>query len=159
ARDVSRRCDADRNGRERGPAEPVEHAARAPCVEWVCSRRLSQVQKPIEGVPTSITAMLGETERGAVKPRLVASYDEYVRWFGSAFDESKFLPYAVRGFFENGGKRLFICRIVGARATTAHAAFGDYKVCAVGPGAWGRRVWARIDDSTSAKADGSPIGF
>ena len=69
--------------------------------------------RPIEGVPTSTAAFLGETERGAIKPRMVTSYKEYQRWFGGTFGDSKFMPYTASGFFENGGKRLYVCRIVG----------------------------------------------
>ena len=115
--------------------------------------------RPIEGVPTSTAAFLGEAERGSVTPRLVTSYKEYFRWFGDVFDRDKFLPYAVSGFFDNGGKRTFICRIVGEGAATAQAAFGDFIVRAAGPGSWGNRVFARIDDSTTRKADGSAVGF
>ena len=61
--------------------------------------------RPIEGVPTSTAAFLGETERGPITPRLVTSYKDYQRWFGGVFGDDKFLPYAVNGFFENGGKR------------------------------------------------------
>jgi phage tail sheath protein FI len=64
--------------------------------------------RPIEGVPTSTAAILGEAERGPITPTPVTSYREYQRWFGSVFDRNKFLPYAVSGFFENGGKRAFI---------------------------------------------------
>ena len=38
--------------------------------------------RPIEGVPTSTAAFLGETERGPLRPRLVTSFNEYRRWFG-----------------------------------------------------------------------------
>ena len=69
--------------------------------------------RPIEGVPTSTAAFLGEAERGSTRPRLVTSYRDYQRWFGDVFADGMFLPDAVRGFFENGGKRAFICRIVG----------------------------------------------
>ena len=69
--------------------------------------------RPIEGVPTSTAAILGEAERGPITPRLVTSYKDYQRWFGDVFGDTKFLPYAVNGFFENGGKRAFICRLVG----------------------------------------------
>jgi len=67
--------------------------------------------RPIEGVPTSTAAILGEAERGSVTPLMVTSYKEYQRWFGDVFDPKKFLPYAVNGFFENGGKRAYICQI------------------------------------------------
>src|SRR6478672_2602071 len=119
--------------------------------------------RPIEGVPTSTAAFLGEAERGAIKPRIVTSYKEYLRWFGTTFGDDKFLPYAVSGFFENGGKRLYVCRLVGEGATPASAAFGDFSIRAVGAGAWGRRVWARIDDSTTKSPDAGgtpqPVGF
>jgi uncharacterized protein len=116
--------------------------------------------KPIEGVPTSTAAFLGEAERGSIRPRLVTSYKDYQRWFGDVFGRDKFLPYAVNGFFENGGKRGFICRLVGDGATIAAAAFGnDFIVRAAGPGAWGTRVFAKIQDSTTKKPDGSSVGF
>lgn len=119
--------------------------------------------RPIEGVPTSTAAFLGEAERGGIKPRLVTSYKDYQRWFGGVFGDDKFLPYAVSGFFENGGKRLFVCRLVGEAATPAQAAFGDFAVRAVGPGSWGKRIWARIDESTTKRPDANgnaqPVGF
>jgi len=115
--------------------------------------------RPIEGVPTSTAAFLGETERGPITPRLVTSYKEYQRWFGTVFGPDKFLPYAASGFFENGGKRVYICRIVGNAATTAFAAFGQFIVRAAGPGAWGTRVFARIDNGTTKNASGGSVGF
>lgn len=119
--------------------------------------------RPIEGVPTSTSAFLGETERGPIKPRLVTSYKEYQRWFGAVFDPNKFMPYAANGFFENGGKRLFVSRIVGTQATFADTQFGQFSVRAVGPGSWGRRVWARIETSSTKKPDANgnpvPVGF
>lgn len=118
--------------------------------------------RPIEGVPTSTAAFLGETERGSTRPRMVTSYKEYQRWFGGVFGDSKFMPYCASGFFENGGKRLYVCRIVGESATKAEAAFGPFLVRAAGPGAWGKRVWAVISDSTTMRPVAgvpTPVGF
>ena len=115
--------------------------------------------RPIEGVPTSTAAFLGEAERGSITPYLVTSYKDYKRWFGDVFDPNKFLPYAVNGFFENGGRRVYICRIVGDGATTATGAFGDFSVRAAGPGNWGTRVFAKIEDSTTKDKDNNSIGF
>ena len=111
--------------------------------------------RPIEGVPTSTAAFLGETQRGALRPRLITSYKEYNRWYGSVFQDARYMPHAVNGFFDNGGKRLYVSRIVGAAATTAFKTFGNFTVTAVGPGLWGRRVWVRIQDGTTKKADGT----
>lgn len=115
--------------------------------------------KPIEGVPTSTAAFIGETERGSTTPRLVTSYKEYVRWFGGVFDDTKFMPYAVNGFFENGGKRLYVCRVTSAAAKPAEVVSGNFIVRAVGPGSWGKRVWFQIKEgsTTKAGADGKPV--
>jgi phage tail sheath protein FI len=115
--------------------------------------------RPIEGVPTSTAALLGEAERGPITPRLVTSYKDYQRWFGDVFAPTKFLPYAANGFFENGGKRAFICRLVGDGSPVSEAAFGEFRVRAAGPGSWGTRVFAKISDSTTKNADGSSVGF
>src|SRR5947209_8134228 len=88
--------------------------------------------RPIEGVPTNTAAFLGETERGPLRPRLVTSYNEYMRWFGTVFAPDKYMPHASAGFFTNGGSRLYVCRIVGDAATTASKVFGDFTVSAVG---------------------------
>jgi uncharacterized protein len=115
--------------------------------------------RPIEGVPTSTAAFLGAAERGSITPRLVTSYKDYQRWFGNVFNPNEFLPYAVNGFFENGGKRVFICRLVGEGGATASAAFGDFFVRAAGPGSWGNRVFAKIEPGTTKDKDGNSIGF
>jgi phage tail sheath protein FI len=120
--------------------------------------------KPIEGVSTSTAGLIGETERGPVAPKLVTSLVQFQRVYGDYFSDS-FLPYAVSGFFSNGGKRCFISRIVGkgAQYATLEALSPQEKptkkedeknpstaftVNAVGPGAWGNRVAIKIDDAS-----------
>ena len=115
--------------------------------------------RPIEGVPTSTAALLGEAERGSITPRLVTSYKDYQRWFGNVFNDQKFLPYAANGFFENGGKRAFVCRLVGDGAAVAEAAFGDFLVRAAGPGLWGTRVMVKIAAGTTKDQNGVSVGF
>ncbi|GAB3374157.1 hypothetical protein GCM10027431_26540 [Lysobacter rhizosphaerae] len=110
--------------------------------------------RPIEGVPTSTAAFIGETERGPTRPRLISSYVEYKRWFGDVFDRDQYMPYATNGFFENGGRRLFVCRIVGADATVASAEVGNLIIKAVGAGSWGERVFVKIESgSTEGRLD------
>lgn len=122
--------------------------------------------RPIEGVPTSIAAFLGETERGPTMPRLVTSYHEYQRWFGGILESTNYyLPYAVNGFFENGGQELYVCRIVGQNAISAVLIFGDFIVTAAGPGTTGNQVWVAIGDSAGQISDPAdpgkkiPVGF
>jgi uncharacterized protein len=114
---------------------------------------LSGAIKPIQGVSTSTTGFVGQTERGPVDPRLVTSWPMYERWFGGHLDESvSFLPYAVQGFFANGGQRLFVARVTRDGALTAElvldTAAGDQqlRIIANGPGAWGGRVYVRIQE-------------
>lgn len=113
---------------------------------------------PIEGVPTSTAAFIGETERGRLSPVLVQSYAEYQRFFGGTFSHGRYMPHSVSGFFENGGRRLFVCRVVGQYATTASKDYGDFIVEAIGPGAWGRRVWVKIQEGSTRNPNG-PGGF
>jgi uncharacterized protein len=67
--------------------------------------------QPIEGVPTATAAFLGETQTGPTSPTLVTSGQQYQDVFGGFFGIDKYLPYAVEGFFGNGGKRCYICKV------------------------------------------------
>jgi hypothetical protein len=81
---------------------------------------------------------------------MVTSYVDYQRWFGTTFKDARYMPHAVNGFFENGGKRLYGCRIVGNNSTTATADAGNgFTISAVGPGAWGNRVWFKIQEAST----------
>lgn len=74
--------------------------------------------KPIEGVSTSTAGFVGFAERGPLnKPILVTSVAEYQSIFGGYlpedrdYDSVRWLPYAIEGFFSNGGKRAYIVRV------------------------------------------------
>jgi phage tail sheath protein FI len=120
--------------------------------------------RPIEGVSTSTTGMVGQTERGPTVPRIVTSWEEYYRWFGGYIDrvpggtDRKYLPYAVRGFFDNDGQRLFIARIVPPGALSASLDMagspGATLVAANGPGAWANNILVRITPAALAIAGG-----
>lgn len=115
--------------------------------------------RPIEGVGTSTAGFCGLTERGPSRPKLVSNWGEYVRWFGDTIDTAvSFMPQAVRGFFENGGRRAFIARVIslnGAVPALVDLATQDaggapiagsvLRVTANGAGAWGNNIliWVR----------------
>lgn len=83
--------------------------------------------KPIEGVSTSTAGFVGMTVRGPTSglPVLVTSFPDFARKFGGylqltgSFLSHTYLPHAVEGFFTNGGKRLYIMRVVPSDATNA----------------------------------------
>ena len=100
--------------------------------------------KPIEGVSTSTCGAVGVTARGPTtgKPVLVTSFADFVRTFGGflpapekdiynrwALDTTDggrwwLFPLAVKGFFDNGGQRLYVKRVFAATATAASADLG-----------------------------------
>lgn len=79
----------------------------------------------IEGVSTSTAGFVGATERGPSTglPRLVTSFAEFNRLYGGylpeAWGTTRFLAYAVEGFFVNGGQRVYVARVVSAQAKAA----------------------------------------
>jgi phage tail sheath protein FI len=59
------------------------------------------------------TAFIGETGKGPTWPILLTSWDDFTRYFGQPLDPKRtYLPLGVRGFFENGGERAYIARVV-----------------------------------------------
>lgn len=122
--------------------------------------------RPIQGVGTSTAGFVGLTERGPMKPRLVTNWGDYVRWFGDVIDEgTSFLPYAARGFFQNGGQRVFIARVTQSDAVSAAMDFAttnaaqNVRISATGPGVWGDRLYIRIANGTLTDSAGMPVGF
>jgi phage tail sheath protein FI len=118
---------------------------------------------PIEGVGTSTAGMVGLTERGPTRPRLVTGWGEYQAWFGGLIHPSQsYLPWAARGFFDNGGRRLFVARVVRSDAIAAernHDTDGapqTLKVIATGKGAWANNVFVRITDGHYDPANPPP---
>ena len=105
---------------------------------------------PIQGVGTSTAGMVGLTERGPLQPRLVTGWGDYQAWFGGLIDPGKsFLPWAVKGFFDNGGQRLFVARAAIDDALPAAldhptASAQTLLIQAMGPGEWGNNIFVRI---------------
>jgi phage tail sheath protein FI len=104
--------------------------------------------KAIEGVSTSTAAMVGNSTRGPVPgfnpftvvsnappaargdfrpaldptPVLVTTFGDYSRLFGrppADLSRGAYLSYAAQAFFNNGGKRLYVARVLGAGAAAA----------------------------------------
>ena len=88
--------------------------------------------KSIEGVGTSTTAFVGPTRKGPFRadddtpetPELLTSYGDFERIYGGFADlalgagapATNYLAHAVLAFFNEGGSRLYVSRVVGAGA-------------------------------------------
>jgi Bacteriophage tail sheath protein len=76
--------------------------------------------RAIEGVPTSTTIFVGETERGPIGPTKIKSRTEYERYFGGymravdpapgALPQRNLMAYAMDGFYRNGGSTAYVLR-------------------------------------------------
>jgi phage tail sheath protein FI len=101
--------------------------------------------KPIEGVSTSTAGAIGVTTRGPSdgKPELITSFAEFNRTFGGIMPEpddgalvnkwaldakegGRWWQFAlsVRGFFDNGGQRLYVKRVFSSTAVASSAVLG-----------------------------------
>jgi phage tail sheath protein FI len=78
-------------------------------------------QKSIEGVGTSVAALVGPTRSGPLRgtPEVVTNFAEFERVYGDASDLTldgtavlNYTSHAARAFFDNGGKQLFVARVV-----------------------------------------------
>jgi phage tail sheath protein FI len=106
---------------------------------------------------TDVTGFVGIAERGPLhQPVLVETFEQYVGVFGTGRAQG-YLPYAVEGFFANGGTRCWVVRAAdpaGARSafldlcvTTGPASGGRVRLTATSPGRWGNsiRVTLQLD--------------
>lgn len=135
----------------------IERAARAPGLAF------EVVRTPVEpsALRSDIAAFVGPTRRGplGVATR-VEGWREYRRAFGE-LDRDHDTPYAIRGYFENGGEVAWILRCAPPRARLASAlwdanglaALGNavYRIWASSPGPWanGARVTLRYRGRTT----------
>lgn len=101
--------------------------------------------RPIAGVSTSTAGMVGVTARGPYtgKPKLVTNFLEFQNTFGGFLPEPEpavrdtwandpaeggrwwLFLLAVKGFFDNGGRRLYIKRVAAGQAEPASGALGS----------------------------------
>jgi phage tail sheath protein FI len=127
--------------------------------------------KPIEGVSTSTAGAVGVTERGPTdgKPILCTSFADFERTFGGflpapdpplvarwdldAAEGGRWwqFPLSVKGFFDNGGQRLYVKRVFASPdpaaskgAVASSAAFGQGLVAAIAADARGGATKIRL---------------
>jgi phage tail sheath protein FI len=122
---------------------------------------------------TDVAGFVGLSPRGPLNfPVKVESWRQFVSTFGDLV-RNAYLGYAVRGFFENGGRTCWVVRAgnpdgaVAARIQLRVEGYGPVAVAASSPGAWGNAlsvtaVWdrdrvtaltVRGDDERSQRVD------
>lgn len=81
--------------------------------------------RPIEGASTSIGGFIGVAESGPTEglPVYITSFADYQRTFGgylpSSYGQYRYLPYAVESFFNNGGSKCYVIRVLPQMAKAA----------------------------------------
>ena len=117
----------------------------------------------IPAAPTSTAGFVVRSERGAPdRATRVRGFADFVATFGG-YTASAFGPYAVRGYFDNGGSDAYVVRVVGAGAQSSTVVVNDragtpvqtlrLRAGARGvaePGAWG--------DTLSVAIEPHPLG-
>lgn len=102
--------------------------------------------KSIEGVGTSVSSLVGPTRSGPLRgtPEAITSFSQFVRIYGDLSDlafagqepQPNYTAIAAKAYFDNGGKQLFVARVVNrvtesdgegdsSSATRASKASGD----------------------------------
>ena len=103
--------------------------------------------RAIEGVGTSTAGFIGMTVKGPTvgAPSLCTSFADFQRQFGGYLSEYshgpyRYLPNAVEAFFQNGGTRCFVSRVIPENAKVAVAQQGPLSLRAANEGKWGNRI-------------------
>jgi phage tail sheath protein FI len=90
---------------------------------------------PVTPFRTDITGFVGIAERGPIDmPVPIQSWRQFASWFGEPI-AAGYLAYAVRAFFENGGRRCWIVRVA-SKDAAAGAAASSAEVGTAGGPAW-----------------------
>ncbi|HWB97834.1 MAG TPA: phage tail sheath subtilisin-like domain-containing protein, partial [Bryobacteraceae bacterium] len=129
--------------------------------------------RPIQGVSTSTAAFIGVTDKGPLpgnflptgrvaQPVLVTSFTDYQRQFGG-FRRDSFLTYAVKAFYDNGGRRAYIVRVANGAALASFGPGspplsppgGTLPISAANEGLWGNNIWIAV----TASSDRDPNNF
>ncbi len=125
---------------------------------------------PVTPLRTDITGFVGIAQRGPVDlPVPIESWRQFASWFGG-FAGVGYLAYAVRAFFENGGRRCWVVRVasrdavagVAASSATLSSAGGAvWRVRGSSEGTWGDALTFTVRERNPAQvitADSDPDG-
>lgn len=107
----------------------------------------------IDQASSSVGVMLGVTRSGLVgKAQKIGSWTEFINLYANGlptpFLVNSYLPYAVYGFFQNGGKELYIGRVAdSAQKATGTASSSKLVATALYEGTWGNGITVELEKS------------
>ena len=125
--------------------------------------RVDAAPPGIAAIRTDIAGFVGIARRGPLHAAVpVQSWRQFQSYFGE-FTGAGYLAYAVRAFFENGGRRCWVVRVASEIADTAVAAVQGlttspgpprvdfWRVAAFSPGVWGNDLEITIRETHRAQ--------
>lgn len=150
---------------------PAATAYETPGLYW---ERLDAAGPVVSSARMDVAAFVGIARKGPLDVAVaVETLRQFEAHFGS-FTGSGFLAYAVKGFFDNGGRRAWIVRaasrseIGGAEAASAVVAMPAapgaeggptaWRISASSPGVWGDALEAALSPETATAATSLPFG-
>jgi len=128
----------------------------------VIYERVDATAPAVTVIRTDVTGFVGIAERGPVDQAVpVDSWRQFQTTFGS-FIGAAFLAYAVRAFFENGGRRCWVVRVASPWAAPAGVALLDdsglpaWRLEASSPGVWGDALDVNVREVRRAQTVSDP---
>ena len=99
----------------------------------------------ISQASSSIGALIGVAKAGVINQAVkIGSWTEYIAKFANGldtpFDANNYLPYSVYGFFQNGGKELYVVNVKKTAVKATKTSTHGYKATAVSEGVWGNDI-------------------
>src|SRR6266545_3219708 len=111
---------------------------------------------PVRLLPTDVAGFVGIAERGPLHRAIrVGSWQQFLSTFGG-LAANGFLAYAVKAFFENGGRACYVVRVASEEARTAGVDVVDgtgarvLRLDATSPGSWANNLEVRVDRRSPA---------
>jgi len=128
--------------------------------------RVDATTPAISAIRTDVAGFVGIALRGPIDTAVpIQSWRQFQAHFGG-FTGSGFLAYAVRAFFENGGKRCWVVRVAsrdsisGAKAAgievqsssqESTSKKGVWRIAASSPGVWGNNLSVTLKETHKAQ--------
>jgi len=120
----------------------------------------------ISAIRTDVAGFVGIARRGPLDAAVaVQSWRQFQAYFGG-FTGAGYLAYAVRAFFENGGRRCWVVRVASSAAAAAGTSLHGgpptpeeiWRIAAFSPGVWGNDLDVTLRETHRAQTLTDPTG-